>query len=73
VVDILMSSTPAAGLAWFVAAEHTAHTAPNPLMQGTGLPCAGTSVVVPAPAPAQVALRARVTDLPGLPPRGAPV
>ena len=58
-------STPAPGLSCHVAAAHSAHTAPNRREQGTAVPFAGLSV--------QVALGARVTDLPGLPPRGAPV
>lgn len=68
----LLTSTPATGLSRYVASEHSAFTAPNSLLQGTGVPFAGTSVAVAA-LPAQVAFRARTTDLPGLPPRGAPV
>jgi hypothetical protein len=58
-------STPTTGLSCHVAAEHSAFTAPGSQVQGTAVPFAGLSV--------QVALGARVTDLPGLPPRGAPV
>ncbi len=72
-------STPATGLrtglSSYVAAAHSAHTAPKTLVQGTGLSFAGTAALAAvAAAPAQVAvLGARVIDLPGLPPRGAPV
>lgn len=75
-----VSSPTVLGLSSFVAAEHSAHTAPVWSLQGTGLPVAGTSGVVCSlrspgtpVSPAQVAFRARVTDLLGLPPRGAPV
>ncbi len=71
---ISMSSTPDAALSSalssFVAAAQSAHTAPNRIEQGTVLSFAGTS---PLALPVQVAFRARTTDLPGLPPRGAPV
>jgi hypothetical protein len=61
----LIGGTPATGLSCYVAAEHSAHTAPSSRDKGTAVPFAGLSV--------QVAFGARVTDLPGLPPRGAPV
>ena len=59
----LIDGTPATGLSCYVAAEHSAFTAPGSRVQGTAVPFAGLFV--------QVALGARVTDLPGLPPRGA--
>ena len=62
---MIIDGTPAAGLSCWVAAEHSAHTAPVVPVQGTAVPFAGPL--------AQVAFGARVTDLPGLPPRGAPV
>ena len=58
----LTEGTPATGLSCWVAAEHSAHTAPNSRDKGTAVPFAGL---------AQVAFGARVIDLPGLPPRGA--
>ena len=70
VVTTPMSFTPDTGLSSYVAASHSAHTAPEWTEQGTGLSFAGTSALV---LPVQVAFGARVTDLPGLPPRGAPV
>jgi hypothetical protein len=60
-----IDGTPATGLSCWVAAEHSAHTAPGSRDKGTAVPFAGLL--------AQVAFGARVTDLPGLPPRGAPV
>jgi hypothetical protein len=57
-------STPSTGLSCSVAAERSAHTAPVVRVKGTAVPFAGL---------VQVAFGARVTDLPGLPPRGAPV
>ncbi len=63
--NTLIDGTPAAGLSCWVAAEHSAHTAPVSRSEGTAVPFAGRLV--------QVAFGARVTDLPGLPPRGAPV
>ncbi len=63
-----IDSTPAAGLSYAipscVAAEHSAFTAPNARDKGTAVPFAGL---------VQVAVGGRSTDLPGLPPRGAPV
>ena len=64
-------STPATGLSCYV----PAFIAPIAVAQGTGLSFAGTSVV-PAAAEAAAALvpaGVRTTDLPGSPPRGAPV
>ena len=63
--SLLLDGTPATGLSCYVLAEHSAHTAPGSRDKGTAVPFAGSSV--------QVAFGARVTDLPGLPPRGAPV
>ena len=63
-VSMTTNSTPATGLSCYVAAEHSAFTAPNSRDKGTAVSFAGS---------VQVALGARVTDLPGLPPRGAPV
>ena len=60
----LIEGTPATGLSCWVAAEHSAHTAPGSRDKGTAVPFAAL---------VQVAFGARVTDLPGLPPRGAPV
>ena len=60
----MIDGTPATGLSCYVAAEHSALTAPNSRDKGTA---------VPSSALVQVAFGARVTDLPGLPPRGAPV
>lgn len=70
-----MTSTPAAGLSVWVATAHSSFTAPKTREHGTGLPFAGYAAAVPAARPAaQVAvLGARVIDLPGSPPRGAPV
>jgi hypothetical protein len=66
--NMTLMTTPATGLSSFVAAAHSAHTAPNAWTQGTGVSFAG------ATAAAQVAVYgARVIDLPGSPPRGAPV
>jgi hypothetical protein len=62
--------TTCTGLSSFVADAHSAHTAPVRPEQGTGLSFAGTSVLA---LPVQVAFGARVIDLPGLRPRGAPV
>ncbi len=61
----MIKSTPATGLSCWVAAEHSAHTAPVSRDKGTAVPFAGLDV--------QVAFGARVPSLPGLPPRGAPV
>jgi hypothetical protein len=60
----LVDGTPAAGLSCWVAAAHSAFTAPVLRNEGTAVPFAGL---------VQVAFGARVIDLPGLPPRGAPV
>ena len=60
-VKTLTQSTPATGLSCYVASEHSAFTAPNTLLQGTGLPFAGTSVAVVL-LPAPVAFRARVVE-----------
>lgn len=61
-------------LSSFVAAEHSALTWPTPFLHGTGVPCAGSPVVFALPVlTAQAALGVRSTDLPGFPPRGAPV
>ena len=66
----MLMTTPATGLSCHVAALHSAHTAPNTWAQGTSASFAGFS----AAAAAQVAVYgARVIDLPGSPPRGAPV
>jgi hypothetical protein len=75
VIKTLVDSTPATGLASFVMAEHSAHTAPDASLQGTGLPCGGSSVVVTPVRPlvAQVAFGARFLSLVGVRPRGAPV
>ena len=73
-VTTLMSSTANTGLSScassFVAAEHSAFTAPDRAEQGTGVSFAGTSALA---LPVQVAFGARVIDLPGLRPRAAPV
>ena len=80
-------STPDLRLSACVAEMHSAHTAPDAAFHGTGVSCAGASPVVWGSAArvrtvvptfvftAQVAEFAgvRSTDLPGLPPRGAPV
>lgn len=66
-------TTPATGLSSCVAAAHSAFTAPDAYGQGTGLPFAAGSAVAPAAAAQVAVLGARVTDLPGSPPRGAPV
>ena len=63
-VNTMIDSTPATGLSAYVAAAHSAHTAPVSRDKGTGVSFAGL---------VQVAFGARVIDLPGLPPRGAPV
>jgi hypothetical protein len=64
-LNTMIASTPATGLSCYVAAEHSAHTTPNARVQGTAVSFAGLVV--------SVAVGARTTDLPGLPPRGAPV
>ena len=64
-----LMSTPATGLSCYVAAEHSAFTAPFSAAQGTGLSIAGTS----AAAAQAVVVDVRNTDLPGSHPRGAPV
>ncbi len=61
----MINGTPPTGLSCWAAAEHSAHTAPVSRDKGTAVPFAGLDV--------QVAFGARVTDLPGLPPRDAPV
>ena len=67
----MLMTTPATGLSSFVAAAHSAHTAPTTWTQGTSASVAGFCA---APAAALVAVYgARVIDLPGSPPRGAPV
>ena len=66
----LTNSTPDTGLCSYVVATHSAHTAPEWTEQGTGLSFAGSAVLA---LPVQVAFGARVIDLPGLRPRGAPV
>ncbi len=65
-----LSSMPGAGLSSYVVAAHSAHTAPEWTEQGTGLSSAGTCV--PARR-VQVAFGARLIDLLGPSPRGAPV
>jgi len=62
-----LMKTPATGLSCYVASAHSAFTAPNAAAQGTGLSFAGM-----AAAEAAVA-GVRTIDLPGSPPRGAPV
>ena len=70
---------PATGLSSYVALAQSI-TAPKTAVHGTGLPFAGTSVattaaganVLAGAATAAVA-GVRSTDLPGPPPRGAPV
>jgi len=63
-----IETTPATGLSCYVAAAHSAFTAPTAAAQGTGLSFAGTSAAAQA-----VVVDVRNTDLPGSPPRGAPV
>ena len=75
-VTTLMTRTPNTGLSADVASTHSAHTAPVWTEQGTGLSIArlrGGAPVTSCSLFAQVAFGARVADLPGLPPRGAPV
>jgi hypothetical protein len=77
-----MHSTSDLRLPAYVAEEHSA-TAPNASVQGTAVPCAGTSFAVPADSAVRVPVRpvlvapfargARSIDLLGLHPRGAPV
>ncbi len=77
----LMTQPPAPGLSGYVAASHSAFTAPGAAAQGTGLSFAGLSTAVLAAAfagaaaevAAVVTAGVRNTDLPGSPPRGAPV
>ncbi len=59
----LMHTTPATGLSCYV----PAFIAPNAAAQGTGLSFAATAAAEVA------AAGVRATDLPGSPPRGAPV
>ena len=74
----LMQTTPAIGLpASVVTAQlsRVRHTGPDAAAQGTAVSFAGLTLVetlVPAAAQAAVA-GVRSTDLPGSPPRGAPV
>lgn len=63
----LMHQTPATGLSCYV----PAFIAPNAAAHGTGLSFAGTAAAA-AVVEAAVA-GVRTTDLPGSPPRGAPV
>jgi hypothetical protein len=74
VKSTLMSQTPATGLSCLARPRYVAvpHTAPIVAAQGTGLSFAGTSVAAEVAA-ALVTAGARSTDLPGSPPRGAPV
>ena len=81
----LMTSTALIDVPSFVAAEHSAFTAPNASLQGTAVPCDRTwhlVDVVPSgtvlgstvlSSTVQVAFGARVASLQGSPPRGAPV
>ena len=76
-MDSFMTSTPATGLPSYVMRERLC-VAPTWTKQGTSVPFAGSSAgigaVVPAAHAAQAAVAGvRVTDLPGSPPRGAPV
>ena len=76
-MNTLMKTTPATRLSCHVAAAphaslHSAFTAPNAGVQGTGLSFAGTSYLTAAVAEVAVA-GVRTIDLPGSPPRGAPV
>ena len=67
-MESYLTSTPATGLSSFVARERSL-TAPKTAAHGTLVSFAGASA-----AAAQVAVAgARVTDLPGSVPRGAPV
>ena len=59
-------TTTATGLSFDV--RHRFGIAPNTFAQGTAVPCAGSSPFAPV---ALVGVRS--TDLPGIPPRGAPV
>ena len=80
VVTTLMTNTPDTGPSLVTARQ--AYTAPNWSEQGTGVSSAGgTGPSVhglgmrtrSSSTPVQVAFGARVIDLPGSPPRGAPV
>ena len=64
-----LSSTQSTGRSSDVMAGHVAYTAPERTRKGTGLSSTGMSFTPLLP----VVFGARVTDLPGLPPRGAPV
>lgn len=77
-VRMTHTTTPATGLS--VAVRERFGIAPNPAAQGTGLSSAGSSPALAATAHCAVAAAAQVavagvrsTDLPGSPPRGAPV
>ena len=61
----LIDGTPDAGLSCWVAAEHSAFTAPVSRDNGTAVPFSGLALLV--------AFGARVASLPGLLARGAPV
>jgi hypothetical protein len=63
-----LMTTRATGLSCYAAASHSA-MAPFAAAQGTRLPIAGTF----AAAAQAVVVDVRNTDLPGSPPRGAPV
>lgn len=65
-------SMPATGLASYVVRER-ACTAPSSWTQGTSVPFAGTAARTSAHAAQAAVAGVRVADLPGSPPRGAPV
>ena len=64
-----MTHTPATGLSSYVALAQSC-SAPKTAAHGTGLPFAGTFAVVAGTA---AVAGVRNIDLPGSPPRGAPV
>ena len=68
----LMNDMPATGLASYVIRERVC-TAPNSWTQGTSVPFAGAAAATSAHAAQAAVAGVRVTDLPGSPPRGAPV
>ena len=66
----LKTSTPATGLSAYVMGAHSC-TAPMTAAQGTGLSFAGSSAAQAAVVLGTAGVRS--IDLPGSPPRGAPV
>jgi hypothetical protein len=71
-VDSKLMNMPATGLASYVVRER-ACTSPNSWTQGTSVSFAGSAARTSAHAAQAAVAGVRVIDLPGSPPRGAPV